>query len=696
GASPGFLPEVQGLRALAVSLVVLFHLWPERVTGGYVGVDVFFVISGFLISGHLLREVGSTGHVGLAAFWARRIRRLLPAAMLVLLATVVGIVLWVPRALWPQFLEEVGASTLYVQNWVLAANSVDYFASENAPSPVQHYWSLSVEEQFYLVWPLLVAGALVLHRLLRGRDPVRAIGTAMAVVFVASLAYSVVATAHLQAFAYFSSPAHAWELAAGGLLAVVYRPLTTRLSAFVAPRAALSWLGLGAIVVAALTYTGSSPFPGWIALLPVAGTVAVIAAGSPACWWAPSGLVARRPVQFIGDTSYSLYLWHWPVIVLTAYAIEDDLRWPLKLVLLAVSVTLGGLTKAFVEDPARDAAWLRPRPARSYAVAGLATVLLLGVVGVGREVAERDRRRLEAAAAQRLEDAQANADPCFGAAAADAPPGTCTGDGAPTVLVPDPSVAADDGPTEYEACRVSHNQADFRVCQIVEPAAPVGRMALIGDSHAEQWLPALERIAQERGWALDTYLKGGCPVSAVMRTDDATRGAHTCAGWNERLAEVLADERYDVLVTSAVAGKPVERSDDRSNLETSVDGLVTKWEELATSGAEIVAIRDNPWPGFDVPLCLDRAAPTPAEFDSVCTVARAEALLDDAQVEATRRLDRPLVDVTHRLCDDERCRTVVGGVVAYRDGDHLTKTFVLTLVPDIDAVLAPALERALR
>jgi hypothetical protein len=252
-------------------------------------------------------------------------------------------------------------------------------------------------------------------------------------------------------------------------------------------------------------------------------------------------------------------------------------------------------------------------------------------------------------------------------------------------------VAAEDGPTKYEACRVSHNQPEFRVCHIVDAGPNAPRMALIGDSHAEQWLTALEVIAKERGWSLDTYMKGGCPVSDVMRTDAISRGRGTCQEWNDRLTGVLAEERYDVLVTSASAGEPVMTNDGESDFDASVRGLVSRWEELAALGSRIVAIRDNPAPGFDVPLCLDQAHPTPDQYGTVCTAPRAEALPLDAQVDAASATGASIVDVTDALCDDELCHTVVGGVVAYRDGDHLTNTFVLSVVPKIDAQLEPIL-----
>ncbi|RIJ69733.1 acyltransferase [Nakamurella silvestris] len=292
-----FLPEVQALRALAVLFVVLFHLWPKQVTGGYIGVDVFFVISGFLISSHLLKEVAETGGVRLVRFWARRVRRLLPAAFLTLAVTLACVFLFVPTDLWKPSLKEVAGSALYVQNWVLARASVDYFAEDNAATAVQHYWSLAVEEQFYVIWPVLVLLTVLLLRRASIRVRTSGLAAGMAVVFAGSLAYSIHIAHSSQAAGYFSTFSHAWEFAAGGLLAMAYpRIATFVLAQGGAWRAATSWVGWGVLVYSGLVFDGSTLFPGSAALLPTLGVVLVIAAGQTAVPWGPGALVLARPV----------------------------------------------------------------------------------------------------------------------------------------------------------------------------------------------------------------------------------------------------------------------------------------------------------------------------------------------------------------------------------------------------------------
>jgi len=280
--------------------------------GGFAGVDVFFAISGFLITSLLLREAERDGRVSLSGFWARRARRILPAALLTILAGAIATIVLVPLTQWQQFLGEMRASTAYVQNWQLAGDAVDYLASANAPSPVQHYWSLSIEEQFYLVWPVLIAVALVATRGRQAAPRRRLVALVLATATALSLLYSMLDTAADPAAAYFVTPTRAWELGAGALLALA-GPFG-RSPTFA--RAVLSWLGLAAIVVAALTYSGATPFPGYAALLPVLGALAVIRAGAPAWRLAPTRLMAFAPVQRLGDISYSVYLCHWPLIIL--------------------------------------------------------------------------------------------------------------------------------------------------------------------------------------------------------------------------------------------------------------------------------------------------------------------------------------------------------------------------------------------
>lgn len=333
-----FRRDIQALRALAVTLVVVQHFWPTRLHGGYVGVDIFFVISGFLITSHLSRDLEAEGRVRLGTFYARRVRRLLPAAFAVLVAGSVLVWAFLPFSAWERTAREVIASAFYVENWALAASAVDYSASQDDATIAQHYWSLSVEEQFYLIWPLLLWGCVALWRFLETRrrggaptqDPLMArrsttFGIAGALVLVIAVSYpvSVWWVENSSQAAYFVTPGRLWEFAVGAAVALLPRVLGPRVSTAPAQRVAqliLTLAGWAGLVIASVTYSSSTPFPGQAALLPVLSTAAIIAAGCmgplPTTLEKVYGL---RPVQWMGDISYSVYLWHWPLVVVAPY-----------------------------------------------------------------------------------------------------------------------------------------------------------------------------------------------------------------------------------------------------------------------------------------------------------------------------------------------------------------------------------------
>jgi len=342
-----------------VGAVVLHHGWPAVAPAGYMGVDVFFVVSGFLITGLLLRDVARTGRMHLGDFYLRRARRILPAAIVVLLAVALATVLLAPQRLWGAWLREVVASALYFQNWLLLADSQNPALADLDSSPVQHFWSLSVEEQFYLVWPLLLIPGLWLASR-RGANRVAVLAIVLGTVTAASFVLELTATAADHNVAYFSTLTRGWEFGVGGLLALV---AGTPLAAKHALRAGVSWVGLALIVVPILTFRATEAFPGVVVLLPVVGTLGVIWAGMPEVAWSPARLAGLRPVQWLGDVSYSLYLWHWPIFMFVPYLTGMPSPAWLMAVLVAASVTVAGLSKRFIEDPLRKP-WRASRDGR--------------------------------------------------------------------------------------------------------------------------------------------------------------------------------------------------------------------------------------------------------------------------------------------------------------------------------------------
>jgi len=673
--STGVRPEIQALRAVAVLGVVLFHLWPGRLTGGYAGVDVFFVISGFLITSHLAREVAAQGRVRLARFWARRIRRLLPAALLVLGLTAAATYLWVPRALWPQHLWEVVASATYWQNWRLTAEAVDYLGAENAPSSVEHYWSLSVEEQFYLVWPLLLVAALAIARRMRLAHTRVFVG-ALGLVGVGGLATSVIVTATDPAAAYFITPTRVWEFAAGGLLAFV-PAAASRLSE--RGRRAVAWAGWAAIGATFVLYTPSAPFPGWTALVPVLGTVAVIWAGST-----DGGLLDRltgwRPVQVTGDVSYSLYLWHWPIIVIAPYALDRGPSLPGNVAILGACYLLALVSKRYIEDPARTSATLSRRTGLTYALgaAGMAAVVAFaawGLLATRADLEESERLTDE------LTSVGTASAGCFGAAAVLGGVDPCVDPALDGVLLPEPGAIKADTGIAYQ-CYDQSPGAEVKTCMYGSERADALRVAVAGNSHAASLLPGLLDQAADANWSIDTFVARGCVWQAVVPDDE-------CAEHREALQEAMETGGYDVILVAERRSLDIPAGDPNP-----VSGLHAEaWAPVLASGTLVVAVADNPIIPESMLDCI--ATGDGLEGVRACGIPRETAFAtSDQLVEAVGMAGAGahLVDYSDVYCHGSWCPAVVGNAIVYRDTHHITATFSRTLGPflveDVERIVA--------
>ena len=676
GAGSGVRPEIQGLRAIAVMMVVLYHLWPSLVPGGFAGVDAFFVISGFLITAHLLRDVTSGRQVKLGAFWARRARRLLPAAYVVLAATALAMLAWVPGLRWEQTFREIIASTLYFENWQLAGDAVDYLAADEPPSAVQHYWSLSVEEQFYLVWPLLIVIAVVLaSRLRRSRLAVATL--VLALVTVSSFAYSLWVTSHNPAAAYFVTPARAWQFGVGGLLAAWFAHPSTVVRTPRAERllAVLSWLGVAALAYAAFGFDGSVAWPGTAALVPVAGVLAVIAAGSPVTGLSTAVLFAGKPVQYLGDISYSIYLWHWPPIIIAPFVLGHDLNNVERIVILIAIIPLSGLTKVLIEDPVRRGKGfgLRRSPV-TFAVAAItAAVLTVGCLAAldanARQVRQEERQAREAAGPAGSK--------CFGAASVDkkldCDPAEFAG-----VLIPAPNAANQDSGQLARNCWANQNESELESCVFgKESDDDIPRVALIGDSKMRSLAPAFIALANENRIVVETFAKTNCSWSSRKMKHSLPITVTTCTAWRKKLSTMLEKRKdeFDFVVTTSRAGSQPGPADKRA------DDFAEAWSEVA--GAPIVAVVDNPGHPEAPNECL---AVTEPEDWKECGISRSDGLAAfDAQPDAVKMTKKAhLMDLTKFYCDEDFCPSVIGGANVYRDRDHPMSNYVKTLTPYIE------------
>ncbi|GAA2080107.1 acyltransferase family protein [Pseudolysinimonas kribbensis] len=674
------LLEVQALRALAVLLVVAYHLWPGRIGGGFIGVDVFFVISGFLITAHLLREYQRDGRIRITAFWGRRIRRLLPAAFLVLAACVVAAFTVLPAVVREQTLRQVAGASVYVLNWLLGFDSVDYLAQNNQATVVQHYWTLSVEEQFYVLWPiLLILAGLLLTRVFRVRvRPATWFGVLAFAVVIASLAYSIYFTFVTPAFAYFSTFTRAWEFAAGACLAalVARRPEALhRLRATpVIGSGLLTVVGGLVILVSAFVLNGQMPFPGWLAAIPVVGTLFVITGGMPR-WRPVAGVVAWRPTQFVGDISYSLYLWHWPIVTALVLVLGRRPHWYEGLVILAASLVLATLSKYLVEDPVRLSRRFSRRvlPAFVFAVCG---GLLFGSVVVGdRVVSAQQLVAHQAVITHEVNDGSG----CFGANA-------LLGDGhCANTFKLTPSVDLNAASKDLDTAHwcLTWYDKDWSSCVFGDPKATKGTMAVVGDSHAAAMISALSDYYAQKGWKIVSYTRFGCP--GLFQTIPAVEGPtledqqqYSCRVWTKRVRDELAS-RTDitkVLFLNFTSGYLVPQQ----HYSLTTNDVVETWKQILAEGKSVYVIKD--WPrtvGESIPVCLASHVGETAP----CSVPRSQGIVPTPEDAALQQLGSAVksVDMSDAFCDAARCYSVIGGVVVYADVNHISGTYARTIMP---------------
>jgi len=696
----GFRPDIEGLRAVAVIAVVLYHAGIPGFGGGFIGVDVFFVISGFLITGLLWREVATTNTVALGRFYGARARRLLPAAATVGIATalVVAVVL-PPLQARSVFLDGI-ACALYAGNYRFAMHGTDYLASDLPPSPFQHYWSLGVEEQFYLVWPVLIIGTAWLVHRLRAGAAARATPYAVVLVLVAaaSLAAAVLWTRTSPAWAFFSLPTRAWELAAGGLVALSIHQWR-RLPLL--PATIVGWGGLALIVLTCTQLGPRTPYPGTAALLPVLGTALVIGAG-PVTGGLGAGRVLCRPaMRAIGRVSYSWYLWHWPVLLLMPPLLGEPAGLPARLSATAVSGGLAVITLHLVENPGRFAAALRRSAKASLTVAAAASaaaacacMLLLNVVPVpAGHGAAAPRANIVAVPPTTIAPAMSPEEAAVQHAFAQARDAVAASAGLRAVASNlDPPLAkapADKAAVFVNGCVRSWREIGQGECATGDIASPT-TVALVGDSHAAMWNPAFQHLAEQRHWRLETLAKVTCPLQDLHITSPYLGREYTeCEQWRAQIVNRLKAEhpRLVVLDMSRRYGADFGFT---SYDPAWIDTLGRTVAQLRSIGAAVLVLGPVPDPGSSVPTCLSGHV----DDATACAPARPVAV-DDGGVSAERAATTAggghYADLTDLFCTADRCPVIVGNTLVFRDDNHVTTEYAQLLTPVFGALADRAL-----
>ena len=599
--------EIQGLRALAATLVLIFHA--RFISGGFIGVDIFYVISGFLITGLLLKELNSSGRISLKAFYLRRSKRLLPASFLVLFVTALFAWLVLPPISRGSIGRDLIATTLYISNYLFAWWQNDYQNLNATPSPFIHYWSLAVEEQFYLFWPLFI---IALAKLKSRRKFLIGFSTVTFVTFALGVWLTIVAPI----WAFYSLPTRAWELSIGALIALL--PALRRQSPL------LAVIGVIALGASGLWFNESTTFPGTYALLPVLGTAALLS--SIGAWPQPlKWLATNRISVWLGKISYPLYLWHWPVLVLPIALFARDLNIGERIAALVVTVVLADLTTRYVEEPLRIKNFA-PRKV----VLSTATAMIIALL-VGFGIAQSTTS---------------------------------------SILVNGKQVtlaSIQSRPTPYDdGCHLNYHES-------VSPRCEFGKLentktvVLYGDSHAVQWFPALEKLANEKGFRLITLTKSACPSIDVVRESIGAFKMSNCAAWRENAIARITKAKPDLIILSSFEHF-VPQGDPRNVEQWWAAGSERTFKTLKLLTSKIVYLLDTPLPKRNIPDCL---ASTSADK---CLADSTLGLPQVAQFE--------IIDPAKWLCQ-MKCPGIVRGNVAYRDASHISVATSLELADSL-------------
>ncbi|APU20163.1 putative acyltransferase [Actinoalloteichus sp. GBA129-24] len=655
-----YRPELQGLRAVASLLVVVYHIWLGRVSGG---VDVFFLISGFLITGQLVRSVERSGGIQFRPLWGRMIKRLFPAALTVLAVVTAASFLLLPTNRWFQTIREIIASALYLENWQLAADSVDYLAQSNAVSPVQHYWSLSIQGQFYIVWPLLVLLVIGVAKFSGNRFRLTLLGTLFAV-FTASLIFSVISTANDQAFAYFNSLTRVWEFALGGLLMLGIDHINLPKLA----RVLLGWFGIIALVACGLVLQVSSVFPGYMALWPTGAALLVILAGASGTRLGVDWILSSRPLEYLGNISYALYLWHWPVLVFYLLLREpvDGVGLAGGAFIIGVSVVLSVLTYHLVENPLRRSAVGTRTPWAGYRFGLVLLIPVLAAAGTWQYTAVQ-----RAGAYEGVMD-----DPDYPGAVSLTPDFTYWGEDDVVPAPPFINLSDDAVQIDRDNCQTSPHYEELRVCQNSIDGPAERHIVVVGDSHAEQWVTALYLMAEDRGWRISSMYKGACPFSVVSETFPSNED---CVEWNAAAAAQTIDLNPDLVFTTATREVRVGLT------EETPQGYLEQWRKLEAAGIPVIAMRDNPRYDYKPSECVQNAGVDAAE----CSVPRAELLAERAPYDFMPEVPSNVsfLDFSDYLCVEDTCPPVIGNVLVYLDENHISASYMASMTPMLEEAI---------
>lgn len=678
-ARSGFRADIEGLRAVTALMVAGFHIWGDKVSGG---VDVFFVVSGYFITLTLLGQVQRHGRVRPGAFLARLGQRLGPMAVTVLVATMAMTWLFLTPSVRGAAFGQSIAALFSVENLVLAFQSTDYLAQGQPRSPVQQFWAMSVQGQFYVLWLViaLVAVAVAANRAASVR---RTLAVLVVVVSVASFAWSVVQTADDQAFAYFSPLTRAWEFGIGALVALVLPHLALRRGI----RIAMVWVGLLGIVAGAVLLPVESAFPGSAALWPTLCAALIMLSGQKGGSLASNAMLSHPVLVRMGGFAFGIYLWHWPLLIVArSVRGSEQMGWLAGSAVILTAIVLAWATARWIERPllAASRSEIGSVRRRGNVLIVVAWCLALAMAVSSLAVVRVEADRAEAAAAA-IEDAGLD---CLGAPSVLSGDPSCSDGERLDALLPAGLVAEDLQQPEQD-CAVRRWHAEAKMCTYGAVGSST-RIGLIGNSHAIAWFPALERVALDHGWELRVWYKSGCQFASVQRTGTVERAAEECDRWVQNVQDdIRSGPPISWFATSTHGGSWWADTDGVRSPDAARASIESAWQPLIARGSQVVAIRDYPKTDDASLACVEREG---VEAVDRCARPRADVLIqhDEMYLQALAIEGAHGIDLTDAFCDAEVCRTAAGNVKVYRDHSHISATYAATIGPLMEERLVEA------
>jgi len=665
-----FRVDLQGLRALAVLLVMCYHIWFSKVSGG---VDIFLMLSAFFLTSSTARRISRGERPPLITGWLHRFSRLIPQAAVVIVSVVVAAWIILPSTRWLELIDQSKASLFYQQNWYLANHQVDYYAfNTSSASPLQHFWSLSVQGQIFILWPVVLAFCALIWKLFFSRINFAWVaGAFFSAIFIGSLAFSINITANNQQVAYFHTGARLWEFALGSLLALALPWLSTLPEKI---RRIAGWAGMITIVASGAVLDVQGQFPGFMALIPTMAAALIIAAPATRAWANPAGVLSLKPLVKLGDLSYGMYLWHWPMLVFYLEVSGDQKASFLAgTLLIAASIAASWCTTRFVEKPV--IAWQNNLAFPQWMPStGLKAISQIAVVAIGLGIASLSVTAWENNVEHRRALAAAQT-------ATDNPGATAPEDWDPApaaLTLPLATELADEWQTPGNPCAGSNNPDDERIMFCEQGGNFDGSpdLVMLGDSHMQHWSAAAAAAMEESGGSWILVFHPGCRYGS-----DADRDEAECANFQDAAEEYVADLAPKMVLTTAskTVAAPDEYLRSPGEQETIVDHYAEAIQPFLDAGSQVIAMRDTPRYTYSIPECVDS---NPSHLEA-CDGSAHEALAQINPVQeflAQHDYGQQVVslDMTGLLCPEGVCKAVIGNVSTYLDDSHLSKTFVLS------------------